>query len=238
MTTAAWLDQAACRGTDLRQWFPRQASAATLQTCHGCPVRAECLDEALQHEAPTTRAGIWGGLTVTDRAAIPDLQGPRADRLAALRAYIADHHPSPERTPEMTTPHTSAPIAAGATEALPVGQLLAWGDKYPDAAVQDQAARARLALEALRRRHAADSELTAIASEAEELEKRLQELRTREAELAPPKRKAGRKTQRDYDAREVRAWAAENDVECPRKGQIPRRVLDAWRARDTGAQAA
>ncbi|MGI5408684.1 Lsr2 family DNA-binding protein [Streptomyces chartreusis] len=28
----------------------------------------------------------------------------------------------------------------------------------------------------------------------------------------------------------MRAWAAENGVDCPRVGQIPKRVLDAWRA--------
>lgn len=248
MTAVLWRDRAACRGTELDQWFPRQANASTLQTCHGCPVRAECLDEALRHELPTTRAGIWGGLTASARAAIPHLQGPRPVRLAALRDYLDEHHPAPEpepkpepeRTPEMTTPHTPVTAEAGTTEALlPVGQLLAWGDKHPDTDVQDQAARARAALEGLRQRHAADSELDAITTEAEQLQKRLEELRAREAELAPRKRKAGRKTTpRDYDAREVRAWAANAGVECPARGQIPRRVLEAWRARGAGAQAA
>lgn len=113
---------------------------------------------------------------------------------------------------------------------VPVGQLLKWGDEHPDPEVQDQAARARAALTGLRRRHAADQELTAITSEAEQLEKRLAELRAREQELAPVKPKKRATPARDYDTREVRAWAATTGVDCPRVGQIPKRVLDTWRA--------
>jgi hypothetical protein len=114
---------------------------------------------------------------------------------------------------------------------LPVGQLLKWGDEHPDPEVQDQAARARAVLTGLRQRHAADAELTAITTEATELEKRLAELRAREAELAPTKAKKKRAVYvRDYDTRTVRAWAEANGVDCPRAGQIPKRVLDAWRA--------
>jgi len=115
----------------------------------------------------------------------------------------------------------SADVRLREPAALPVGQLLKWGDEHPDAEVQDQAARARAALAGLRQRHAAD---------AEQLEKRLAELRAREAELAPTKPKRRRAATRDYDAATVRAWAAEQGVECPRFGQIPKKVLDAWRA--------
>lgn len=124
----------------------------------------------------------------------------------------------------------SADVRLRTPEQLPVGQLLKWGDEHPDPEVQDQAARARAALAGLRQRHAADAELTAITTEAEQLEKRLAELRAREAELAPAKTKRKRGSAvRDYDSREVRAWAAEQGVECPSFGQIPKRVLDAWR---------
>lgn len=121
----------------------------------------------------------------------------------------------------------------GTTESLSVGQLLKWGDEHNDQDVRDQAARARLALTGLRRRHAADQELTAITEERAELEKRLAELQARETELAPvkaKKRKSGAYV-RDYDTRTVRAWAAENSIDCSPVGQIPKRVLDAWRAR-------
>ncbi|MGW0495074.1 Lsr2 family DNA-binding protein [Streptomyces sp. NPDC003007] len=180
--------------------------------------------------------------------------------IAALRRLLdeIDHQGGPEAArhnrlhlPDDERPHepmTTAPVRNPAPpivdvqlkaaadvqlrepEQLPVGKLLKWGDEHPDPEVQDQAARARAALTGLRQRHAADQELTAITTEAEQLEKRLAELRARKAELAPTKAKPRRKVQRDYDTREVRAWAAENGIDCPRVGQLPKRVLDFWRA--------
>ncbi|MGW1300394.1 Lsr2 family DNA-binding protein [Streptomyces sp. NPDC002514] len=129
--------------------------------------------------------------------------------------------------PMNTTVHAAQ---AASSDQLPVGKLLAWGDAHPDKDVQEQAARARMALHGLRTRHAADQELTAITTERQELEQRLAELQAREQELAPAKAKRKRAAYvRDYDTREVRAWADANGVECPRVGQIPKRVLDAWR---------
>lgn len=153
-------------------------------------------------------------------------------------------HLGPERTPD---PMTTAPalsaadatVKAGAdvrlkavatsTEQIPVGQLLKWGDEHPDAEVQDQAARARVLLHGLRRRHAADQELAAITSERQQLEQRLAELQSREAELAPTKAKKPRKPV-DYPAAEVRAWAKAQGMDCPSTGRVPKAVVDAWRA--------
>jgi len=164
--------------------------------------------------------------------------GPDAARHNHL--HLDDERP---HHPMTTTPATrpvppvvdvqlkdSADVRHRQPEQLPVGQLLKWGDEHPDPEVQDQAARARAALAGLRQRHAADAELTAITTEAEQLEKRLAQLRTREAELAPKPKKKRSSPARDYDTRTVRAWAATNGVDCPRVGQIPKRVLDAWRA--------
>ncbi|WP_069773056.1 histone-like nucleoid-structuring protein Lsr2 [Streptomyces sp. LUP30] len=151
-----------------------------------------------------------------------------------------------ERTQHMTSapaPHTTRPVVdvqlkAGADvhlrpapaiepEQLPVGRLLKWGDEHDDVEVRDQAARARIALAGLRQRHAADQELTAITTEAQQLEQRLAELRAREAELAPPTK---RKPTRDYDPATVRAWAAQTGVDCPDRGRVPKAVVDVWRA--------
>ena len=113
-------------------------------------------------------------------------------------------------------------------EQLPVGQLLKWGDHHADPEIQDQAARARIALHGLRARYAADQELTAITTEAEQLEKRLAELRAREQELAPAKAKKARKPVA-YPAAEVRAWASANNLPCPPVGRVPKAVVEAWR---------
>ncbi|MFI1472072.1 histone-like nucleoid-structuring protein Lsr2 [Streptomyces wuyuanensis] len=249
MTAAApiltdWHDQAACAGQDTNRWFgrPHQTQSA-LKACSGCPVRAECLHDALTYEIPgAPRYGIRGGLYGRERNRLPDLPSSATDAIAALRELLATFD---ERTPEpMTTtpaPALDVPLKAGTgvrlkavpedSASLPVGKLLAWGDQHADPTVQDQAARARDALAGLRKRHAADRELVAVTTEAEELRKRLAELEAREAELAPskPKRKRGSYV-RDYDTRTVRAWADANGIECARIGQIPKRVLDAWRA--------
>jgi hypothetical protein len=164
---------------------------------------------------------------------IDDQGGPEAAR--HNRLHLAD-----ERTPElMSTTPTLSPTALAAdvrlkavttsTEQISVGQLLAWGDQHPDAEVQDQAARARVLLTGLRRRHTADKELAALDSEEEQLAKRLAELRARKAELAPAKAKKQRRPV-DYPAAEVRAWAKGQGMDCPATGRVPKAVVDAWRA--------
>ncbi|QTU45615.1 hypothetical protein F3K20_12735 [Streptomyces scabiei] len=208
------------------------------------------------HGSP--RYGIRGGLTTGQRRNLPPLEGPKAVTIAALRTLLdeidtqggpeaarqnrLDLDPLTERTPPMTTApalrptppvvdvqlKNSADVRLREPQALPVGQLLKWGDQHHDPEIQDQAARARAALAGLRQRHTADQELTAITTEAQQLEKRLAELRAREAELVPAKQKRARKPV-DYPAAEVRAWAQQNGHDCPPVGRVPKRILDAWR---------
>ncbi|MGN7137299.1 WhiB family transcriptional regulator [Streptomyces pseudogriseolus] len=65
----AWAARAACQGRDLSLFFSdaeqkvRQAKAI----CAACPVRRECLDEALRAEATISAAGVFGGLTADER---------------------------------------------------------------------------------------------------------------------------------------------------------------------------
>lgn len=64
----SWQDRAACNGTDPEAWFPLKSThpriiRALKQICHECPVRAECLNHALEHD----EHGIWGGLTDLER---------------------------------------------------------------------------------------------------------------------------------------------------------------------------
>lgn len=133
-------------------------------------------------------------------------------------------HPPTGRTSLVaTTPPT--------TDAVSTSQILAWAEDHPDPDVQAQGARIEASLVGLRQRYVTDQELTRITRRRELLEKELAALADREAKLAPPKKK--RKTGahvRDYDTRTVRAWAAGQDIDCPRVGQLPKRVLDAWRA--------
>ncbi|MFD6415967.1 histone-like nucleoid-structuring protein Lsr2 [Streptomyces sp. NPDC060194] len=153
--------------------------------------------------------------------------------IAALHRLLdeIDHQGGPDAARhnrlhlEGPDPMTETP-APPATQAVPVGQLLKWGDDHPEQDVRDQAARARATLQGLRRRYDVDQELTAMAAERAELEERLAAIQARENELAPPKPK---RRVAAHLAREVREWARQHDVDCPPTGRVPRAVVDAWR---------
>jgi WhiB family redox-sensing transcriptional regulator len=62
----AWYDDALCAQTDAECFFPEKGSSSAVAkaTCSLCPVRAECLDYALDNGE---RYGIWGGVAERDR---------------------------------------------------------------------------------------------------------------------------------------------------------------------------
>ncbi|MDF3302936.1 WhiB family transcriptional regulator [Streptomyces tropicalis] len=70
MTSARtyWHEDAACRGADPDELFAdstRQNRAKAI--CTGCPVRTECLVEALDNRVEW---GVWGGMTERERRAL------------------------------------------------------------------------------------------------------------------------------------------------------------------------
>lgn len=88
----SWHDDAACRGEDPVLWFgadwepadqraAREAAAKAI--CATCPVRARCLDHAVEHPE---RYGLWGGLTEEELARERRRRGRRA-------AHRSDHKP-------------------------------------------------------------------------------------------------------------------------------------------------
>jgi WhiB family redox-sensing transcriptional regulator len=65
-----WRDDALCRQVDPELFFPRvnrPTTAQAKQVCRRCPVRGECLAEALRRRE---RYGVWGGLTAAERRAL------------------------------------------------------------------------------------------------------------------------------------------------------------------------
>lgn len=72
----AWHADAACREHPGLSWFPPRgdyrAANAALEVCAACLVRAECLEFAL---ARPDSAGLWGGTTARQRAAIARQHG-------------------------------------------------------------------------------------------------------------------------------------------------------------------
>ena len=63
-----WVTHAQCRGTDPDALFVRGAEQnKAKQLCAGCPVRTECLAEALDNQIEW---GVWGGMTERERRAL------------------------------------------------------------------------------------------------------------------------------------------------------------------------
>ena len=67
-----WYLEAACRGVDVDVFFRGTAASnqeATTKFCNSCPVRQECLEDALQYP-PIDQYGLIGGLSAHDRKKI------------------------------------------------------------------------------------------------------------------------------------------------------------------------
>ena len=63
-----WAPSAACRQTQPDELFVRGAEQNKAKLlCKGCPVRTECLAEALDNQIEW---GVWGGMTERERRAL------------------------------------------------------------------------------------------------------------------------------------------------------------------------
>ena len=62
----SWQEQALCAETDPEAFFPEKGGSTrdAKRVCTGCPVRAQCLEFALENDE---RFGIWGGLSERER---------------------------------------------------------------------------------------------------------------------------------------------------------------------------
>jgi DNA-binding CsgD family transcriptional regulator len=89
-TAADWQASAACGGTNSRTFVEAKPSEAK-EICANCPVRAECLYDALGSKADN---GIWGGLTYHERRALPVLPADRSAALNVLRQLPVAPAPS------------------------------------------------------------------------------------------------------------------------------------------------
>src|ERR687892_49615 len=62
-----WSADAACRGADPDELFVQGAAQNRAKAvCTGCPVRTECLADALDNRV---EFGVWGGMTERERRA-------------------------------------------------------------------------------------------------------------------------------------------------------------------------
>jgi WhiB family transcriptional regulator, redox-sensing transcriptional regulator len=86
-----WASLATCRQSQPDELFVRGAAQNDAKKlCSGCPVRTECLAEALDNEIEW---GVWGGLTERERRAIlrkrPNVTSWRVLLETAQREHLA-----------------------------------------------------------------------------------------------------------------------------------------------------
>lgn len=84
-----WTVQARCKESRPDELFVRGAEQhRAKQVCAGCPVRAECLAEALDNNIEW---GVWGGLTERERRAVLRKRPNVTSWRALLEAAKAEH---------------------------------------------------------------------------------------------------------------------------------------------------
>ena len=66
--TTDWKARAACRSQDPDSLFIQGSAQNRIkQVCQGCPVRTECLADALDNRV---QYGVWGGMTERERRSL------------------------------------------------------------------------------------------------------------------------------------------------------------------------
>lgn len=92
----SWRDHAACRDADPELFFPVAAIGPGLhqiekakRICQACPVRAPCLNWALDHGQG---AGIWGGKTEEERSVIRRSRNALRAMKQAAEKYLTELH--------------------------------------------------------------------------------------------------------------------------------------------------
>ncbi len=97
VSSPGWMTWGACRGEDPELFFPVAVAGPALAqvfaakaVCFRCAVRAACLSYALA----TGQAGIWGGATQEERAAMGRLSGgpAREDNASPASVGTATRH--------------------------------------------------------------------------------------------------------------------------------------------------
>lgn len=99
-----WISQAACQTEDPDSLFVQGAAQNRAKhICGGCPVRVECLADALDNR---TEFGVWGGMTERERRALLRRR-PEVTSWANLLESAREHYSREE------------PAAAQAQQPLP-----------------------------------------------------------------------------------------------------------------------
>lgn len=120
-----WASQAACRGSNPDTLFVQGAAQNRAKAiCIGCPVRAECLADALDNRI---EFGVWGGMTERERRALlrrrPNVTSWRRLLQAAREEYEWAANPGAAAT--------QSPSPRGAAQPAPPAQRAKRADRVP-----------------------------------------------------------------------------------------------------------
>ncbi len=90
--TTDWSMNAACRRADPDALFVSGAAQhEAKKVCQGCPVRSECLADALDNRV---EFGVWGGMTERERRALLRRRPNVTSWQRLLQAAMNDHEVS------------------------------------------------------------------------------------------------------------------------------------------------
>ena len=93
-----WAPRAACRTARPDELFVRGAEQnKAKQVCPGCPVRTECLAEALDNQIEW---GVWGGMTERERRALLKRRPNASWRAVLETARTEGVRPEAPRAPQ------------------------------------------------------------------------------------------------------------------------------------------
>jgi len=86
-----WQERAACANDPDEAWLGDVLTIDLATTCHGCPVRLECLTEAMPRDFRWD-AGIWGGTTPKQRGDIRAQKARVTDVWHRLDQMVREAH--------------------------------------------------------------------------------------------------------------------------------------------------
>ncbi len=105
-----WAPRAACRTATPDELFVRGAEQnKAKQVCTGCPVRTECLAEALDNQIEW---GVWGGMTERERRALLKRRPAASWRAVLENARTESARGVAPKAPTASPARPPAPVAS------------------------------------------------------------------------------------------------------------------------------
>lgn len=213
-----WTEHALCAQTDPEAFYPEKGGSnrAAKATCNRCPVRADCLTLALENDE---RFGIWGGYSERERRRLNADEDARTAALDLIASTpidlpaIEDRTPAPTPTPrpEPVMPTITSPTQepTDVTDYVhDMARVLSHTEGHPDKLVRDLRKLAVQAVQAL-----------ATASTA-----------TKAQPATAPTKPVAPPPATGPSAKTVRAWAADQGLDCPQFGRVPAKIREAFDA--------